>query len=117
MLSKSSSAKQIVVDHFLNHVVGRADDIVGDSTGFYLGIHDLVGFKFIVNDFDTGFRSSNMVKHIGIHVFAPVVNDHLAGICCRAANQQQQEEGAEPHPVRAAKVKLPHECSNKQLFS
>ena len=64
--------QQIVVYHFADHIVGRADHIIGGSPGLHFGIHDFVGFEFVVNYPDTGFFFKGG-EHIRIDILSPVV--------------------------------------------
>ena len=75
---KVDRLQQIVLDHLLNHIVGRADKIVGNRTGFDLRIHDFVRLILLVNNVDTGFFLKD-IDDIIIHIFAPIVHNQLLG--------------------------------------
>ena len=68
----------IILDHTLDHIVRRADHIVGNGAGLHLRVHDLIGFVFFINYLDTGFFFKD-IQNIRIQIFAPVVDNYLFG--------------------------------------
>ena len=80
MLSLFSSWSRSLLDHALYHVVGRADDIVGDGAGRYLGIHDLIGLELFIHDLDAGLLLKFRSRTSGSMILAPVVDDDLAAV-------------------------------------
>ncbi len=68
--------QQIIVDHFLDHVIGRTDHIIAGGAGGYLGIHGLVGLILIIDHPDPCFLFKG-IDGIRIDVFTPVIDiDH-----------------------------------------
>ena len=61
------------MNHFLDHVIGRADSIVGNSASLDDRVHLLIGLEHIVDDFNTSFFLK-LGDDRFINVLAPVVN-------------------------------------------
>lgn len=73
---KINFCEQVILNHALDHIVGWADNIVGDGAGLHFWIHDFVCFVFFIDNRDAGF----FLKHsdyFRVKVFSPVVDNYL----------------------------------------
>ena len=116
---KIQRLEQIVLDHFLDHVIGRAYQIVGDGAGLDFRIHDLIGFKFFIDDLNACFFLKH-VKDFRVNIFAPVVDDHLfcAGSQIRSAviNAAAGDDNDHQHRQHAAHNDLRDTAERAFLF-
>ena len=69
-------AQQTFLNHFGDHIVGRAEHVIRGIVGSDLGIHDFVGFELIIDDLDAGFLFK--LRNGGrINIFSPAVHINL----------------------------------------
>ena len=68
--------QKIVANHFLNHVIGRADNVVMNGTFRHARIHALVGVEFVKHDVNAGLLLKSL-EHFGIEIVAPTVDVNL----------------------------------------
>ena len=78
---KINLCQQVIFYHSLYHVVGRADHVISNGAGLDLGIHDLVGLVFLIDDLDPRL----FLEHgdsLRVHIFSPIVDNHLIIASC-----------------------------------